>query len=285
VRLLRVLRLAARAFSASGNGVLAQAIAYNAVFATFPLVLLLAAILGYLSGSAAGQEQTLNMVAPLVPIARRVLERELHHVVQYRGVSGIVGLLILIWSAKNVFLTITYALDRALGAPSEGPIVRNALVATLMIPLLGALLIAAAVLPLAFTAAARLGGFADLPLVGQTAGYLSSMLMFFCMAAALYRWLPNAALNFRTVLPGAIFCAVAWMLLQVGFGIYSAHANITRVYGAIAGIIVLLLWYYLLAAILLFGAQFFIAWSRLRLERRAADDMETDLSAKDERTA
>lgn len=263
MRLFRVLRLASGAFSATGSGVLAQAIAYNALFAIFPLALLLAAILGFLSGTAAGQEQTLAVLGPVAPVAQRILEREIHHVVQYRGISGALGLVILIWSAKNVFLTITYALDRALGAPKDGPIVRNALVATLMIPLLGALLLASAVLPIALSAIGHLGGLADLAQLNQVAAYLSSMLMFFCMAAALYRWLPNAALTFGHVLPGAVFCAVAWTILQVGFGIYTVHADFTRIYGAIAGIMVLLLWFYCLAAILLFGAHFFIAWSPL----------------------
>ncbi|HVA38218.1 MAG TPA: YihY/virulence factor BrkB family protein [Candidatus Dormibacteraeota bacterium] len=261
MRLFRALRLAARAFSATGSGVLAQAIAYNALFAIFPLVLLLAAILGYLGGTDAGARQTLAVLGPVTPVARRVLERDLHHVVQYRGISGAVGLLILMWSAKNVFVTMAYALDRALDTPKEGPIVRNTLVAALMIPLLGALLLASAVLPVGLTSVARLGGLADAALVDQLAAYVSSVLLFFFMAAALYRWLPNAPLNLRTVLPGAFFCAVAWTVLQVGFGIYSAHADFTRVYGAIAGIMVLLLWFYCLAAILLFGAHFFIAWS------------------------
>lgn len=262
MRLFRVLRRAARAFSAAGSGVLAQAIAYNALFATFPLALVSAAILGYLSGTQQGEQQALAALGQVTPIAERILQHEVRHVVQYRGISGALGLLILIWSGKNVFLTITYALDRALGVPKGGPIVRDALVAALMIPLLGALLLAAAVLPIALNAVARLGGLANLALVDQVAAYLSSMLMFFCMAAALYRWLPNARLDFRTILPGAVFCAIAWAILQVGFGIYTAHANFTRVYGAIAGIMVLLLWFYCLAAILLFGAQFFIAWSR-----------------------
>ena len=271
MRLFRVLRVAAGAFSATGSGVLAQAIAYNALFAIFPLALLLAAILGYLSGTAAGQEQTLAVLGPVAPAAQRLLEHEIYHMVQYRGISGALGLVILIWSAKNVFLTITYALDRALGAPSDGPIVRNALVATLMIPLLGALLLASAVLPIALSDIVHWGGLADVARLNQIAAYISSMLMFFCMAAALYRWLPNAALRFGDVLPGATFCAVAWTVLQVGFGIYTVHADFTRIYGAIAGIMVLLLWFYCLAAILLFGAHFFIAWSPLtRTDERTA---------------
>ncbi|MDE2572636.1 MAG: YihY/virulence factor BrkB family protein [bacterium] len=256
-----MLRLAGRAYAQNGSGVLAQGIAYNALFAIFPLALVLAAILGYLSGTDAGSQLTLSVLGPVAPVARRILERELAHVVQYRGISGFLGLVILIWSGKNVFLTITYALDRALGAPKDGPIVRNTLAATLMIPLLGALLLASSILPIALTSLARVGGLADLALVDQLAAYLSSILMFFCMSAALYRWLPNAALSFRMILPGAIFCGIAWALLQIGYGIYSAHADYTRVYGAIAGIMVLLLWFYLLAAILLFGAHVFIAWA------------------------
>ncbi len=272
MRLFQVLRLAAGAFSATGSGVLAQAIAYNALFAIVPLALLLAAVLGYLSGTAAGQEQTLAVLGLVAPVAHRILEHEISHVVQYRGISGALGLVILIWSAKNVFLTITFALDRALGAPKDGPVVRNALVATLMIPLLGVLLVASAVLPIALSEVGRLGGLGNLAWLNQLAAYISSILMFFCMSAALYRWLPNAALTFRDVLPGAVVCAAAWTILQIGFGIYTAHADFTRVYGAIAGIMVLLLWFYCLAAILLFGAHFFIAWSNRPLQRQTASE-------------
>jgi membrane protein len=86
--------------------------------------------------------------------------------------------------------------------------------------------------------------------------------------ASLYRFLPRAALSFADVWPGAIVAAVGWELLKRGFVLYATSvADWTQLYGPIAGVIGLLLWLYLSAQVLLFGAEFSAAYSRLLADK------------------
>ncbi|KAB7706647.1 YihY family inner membrane protein [Bacillus aerolatus] len=68
-----------------------------------------------------------------------------------------------------------------------------------------------------------------------------------------YKILPNGKQTVQSVIPGAIFAAVSWQAMSVIFGEYAGGANYTRIYGQLAGIIVLTLWFYLTAVVLLLG--------------------------------
>jgi hypothetical protein len=87
----------------------------------------------------------------------------------------------------------------------------------------------------------------------------------------LYRFLPRAPLDWGDVWPGAIVGGVGWELLKKFFVVYAATlANWGAIYGSIASVIGLSLWLYLSAQVILFGAEFSAAYSRLLREKKAA---------------
>ena len=59
-----------------------------------------------------------------------------------------------------------------------------------------------------------------------------------------------------TQLPGAVFGAVAWGALALGFRIYVEHfSNVTVLYGSIATIALLLMWMYFVSYIFIAGGS------------------------------
>jgi membrane protein len=70
----------------------------------------------------------------------------------------------------------------------------------------------------------------------------------------LYYYLPDAGLDVRDALPGAVLAAVGWVLLQAGFQVYAANAPQFRLYGVIGGVLLLVTWFYIAAILLLVGA-------------------------------
>ena len=104
----------------------------------------------------------------------------------------------------------------------------------------------------------------DGPAVVQSArdwsGRLQWLLTFLLTTATftlLYRFIPNRAVAWRPSLYGGLLAACMLELLNAGFGIYlNSIASYNAVYGALAGIPILLLWMYIFWGSVLLGAEF-----------------------------
>jgi len=260
-RWLIVVRRAGRRYSSGGCGFLAQAIAFNAFFAIFPLLLLASAGVGYVFGTEDGQARVIAVVDSLAPAAHALLADQIRHVVSFRGASGFIGFVTLLWSGKSLFGALAYALDHSLGTQRPRPLLDSIVLSLIMVPIVGTLLLIATVLPVAlsFLSHAHL-----LPAwLGATefAGYVTSFAMVFLGTAIMYRYLPTTRLPFRYGIPGALFAAFAFEGVQILFAAYTLHTNLTQVYGTVSTIVALLLWFNLIGMIFLFGAQLSAEWA------------------------
>jgi len=70
----------------------------------------------------------------------------------------------------------------------------------------------------------------------------------------LYFLLPDAAVTVREVLPGAVFAALGWTVLEAAFHLYATYVSGASVYGLLGGVLLALSWLYLGALLLLLGA-------------------------------
>ena len=82
-----------------------------------------------------------------------------------------------------------------------------------------------------------------------------TMFTLFFSFSLLYYFVPNAKLNLKLVLPGAIFSTIGWMVITQAFTIYVTYFAVgTLSYGAIGTLIVFMLWLNFLGALLTVGA-------------------------------
>jgi membrane protein len=262
-RLVTVFRAAAIQYSQDGCGFLAQAIAFNALFAVFPIIVLAVTVLGYLYGTDEAQQRVLALISTVAPDVQQTLTENFHQVLRFRGISGAVALVTLIWSGKNLFLALAYALDRALGVPKGRPLHVDIAVAIVMLPIVGVILIVATAVPILLSLIIHFGGFSGSEVMTQFVGYGTGAVLIFLIALLLYTYLPNQPIHRGFGLPGAIFVTLGWEVAQIAFGIYTTHVNFLQVYGAVSAIAILLLWFYYMGIIFLFGAQLSAHWWRL----------------------
>jgi membrane protein len=255
LRVIRIFRAAGARFSKDACAILAQAIAFNALFAIFPLTILAIATLAFVYGNVDGEQRAFALILQLAPELQDLLTENLRNVVTFRGLSGAISVISLIWTGKNLFQALAFALDRALGVPQPRPLIPNILIALVMLPLLAVLLLAATAIPIAVSLFLHFGSFPNWRPLPQIETYVFSLLVVFAASALLYRYLPYRALAWRFVLPGALFSAVTFNLAQIAFAIYTTTVNFTQVYGAVAAIAISLLWFYLVAALFLYGAE------------------------------
>jgi membrane protein len=254
-----VFREAAVQFSAAGAPFLAQAIAFNIFFAAIPLSLVIVAMFGFIFGSAAGDMRALDTIDQIAPQFYDLVSENIQSVVRYRGVSGILGLIGLVWSGKNVFGAVSYGLDRSLGLRSRH-FVYEILIAVVLVPILGLVLIVATAGPLAITYVERFTRLEYLRYGPQIGSYTFSLAFVFLVAVVVYTYLPNRRSNLRFGIPGAAVFAIGYSIAQVAFGIYTAHANVFQIYGTLSAIFALMLWVYYVCAIFLYGAHVSSQW-------------------------
>lgn len=82
--------------------------------------------------------------------------------------------------------------------------------------------------------------------------FLVIALLFGCI----FKILPDAKVNNKHIIGGAIFTAILFMLGQYGISMYLQFNATASTFGAAGSVIILLLWVYFSAAILYFGAEF-----------------------------
>jgi membrane protein len=224
LRVIAIFRAAGARFSRDACAILAQAIAFNALFAIFPLTILAIATLAFVYGNVDGEQRAFALILQLAPELQDLLTENLRNVVTFRGVSGAVSLVGLIWTGKNLFQALAFALDRALGVPQPRPLLPNIIIALVMLPLLGVLLLAATAVPIAVSVFLRFGSFPHWSALPQIETYAFSLLVVFAASSLLYRYLPYRAMEWRFVLPGAAFSALTFNLAQIGFAIYTTRS-------------------------------------------------------------
>ena len=245
-------------FARDGCAFHAQSVAYNALFALFPLTVLALGALTFVLPEA--QHRTLAFFDTLAPTLHDYIVDNLQTYIYGRGVSSIVAIAFLVWSGKNLFMGLAYALDRALNVPKGRPLVHNLLLSVVMLPVTGVLLAIAIGLPVVLAISFNAGGIEDPRRITHILAYLISIALVFIVAVVLYRFLPNTSVSWGFALRGAAVVAIAWPVAQIAFAQYLTHVNFSYVYGALSAPLVLLLWFYCIGSIFLFGAEYSIAW-------------------------
>ena len=258
-RLFSTLRDAGWRFSRDGCAFLAQAVAFNALFALFPLVVLVVTLASYIYPHA--QHRVLVFFDTVMPALHDFIVANLQSYIYGRGISSLIALIFILWSGKNLFMGLTVALDRSLNIPKGRPFFHSVLLSIVMLPAIGTLLIVAMALPISLSIVMAIARINDRQNLTHLSAYLISIVLVFAISMTLYRFLPNKKLTWAFALPGASVTALSWPVLQFAFTQYTLHVPFSRIYGALSVPLVLLLWFYVIGSIFLFGAEFCAAWA------------------------
>ncbi len=251
------------------NGMqLSAAIAFYALFSLFPLVLVLFAALGFLSGSSIVAPQLAREIGALIPVSSDLLSTTLEGLISARAVTGVLGVLGLLWASTAVFGAIRKGINAAWGISRPRPFLQERLMDFSLLVGAGVLLLIPIVLTvvapvvdeavnLIFSGAAfsgeRLWGLGE-SLIGALLAFLTFL--------ALYFYLPNTPVRLRVVWPGALLATVAFEVVRGVFVWYvEAYPFYEGIYGPIGWVVALLAFVYVSAVILLFGALATAHWA------------------------
>ena len=252
----------------------AAAIAFYSLLSVFPFLLLASSILGTVTADDADRAAVLRFVLRYFPARLDFVSTQLDAIRESRAGLGAAGGLGLLWGSLGVFAAVTSAVNHAWGVATRRGFWKHRLVSFLLLVSAGAVMLAALLLMTArrVVLASRFGPvlarFDELAILAPSAvEFLATALLIVALGLVFY-FIPNARIRFRDVWVGAVLTGVLWRIAFSGFSWLTAHNLQMRLVNAsLAVAMAFLLWAYVAAIILLYGAQFTAAHSRVRQGR------------------
>ncbi len=256
---------------------LAAAVAFNALVAFVPTVLLLISVGGLLLQR---DQVLINVIySVLWALPRDQVQPALETVLKARNNSGWFAILSLVgfaWIGTNFVSCLARSMNRIYGVRNCGFACekRRGFFVIIAFSVLFILASIAAILPSLFVAK-------DLPYYFETwfladgrvqiLGYGVAILSAMALFAVLYRVVPNAGQHAADIWPGTLTAALLFVLLAQVFPIYLRMVGNYNQYGQAFGFVTLLVtWFYLLAHVVLFGTYVNATYQQNRQCRRAS---------------
>jgi membrane protein len=260
---------------------LASGLAFNGILTMIPLLLLSASALGvFLNSSELGVQQVrdvLDTVFPDQPFATSIKESILGvvaDIVVYRASLGIVGFLVLIWTATSLFDALRSVLHNVYRLPKTRTLSRSIMHSLVFVLLAFALFFASnlAIWVLSFVEQelARIPALSWIDISAYTkllpggAAFVMTLLMFYIV----YRHIPDSRPPRISGIISTVTTTILWVVSARLFAFYlSSFSAIGKIYGPYAFILVLLVWIYYSSIIFIIGAIVGqVYWERLKLK-------------------
>lgn len=266
---------------------LASGVAFNGVLTLIPLMLLLASALGiFLNSSVLGVQQLhniLNTIFPPQPFATSIktsILDMLSSIVEHRNSLGLMGFLVLAWTALSLFDSIRSVLHRVYYLKRTKSLLGGLLheVGFLFLAFVFFIIsnVAIWVSTLVERVALDVPGLRSLPLQGfnNTVPIIIVTVITTALFYILYRHMTDSKPPKAAAVISTATTTILWLISGKIFGLYLTNFNsISTLYGPYAFLLVLLIWIYYSSLIFVFGGIVGqVYWERARArEERAAD--------------
>jgi membrane protein len=257
--------LAARVWQEIGDDEIvdrAAALSYYFVFALFPMLLFLTALLGMVPNARLMDQLMEYLAGALPPDAASLTSRVLNEIV--RGAHGglvSVGALAALWAASAGMDSIRTALNAAYDVVDPRSWWKRRLMAIgLTIVFAGFTLTGLTLLVLGPEIAAGIAHSMGLgsifTSIWNTIRWPLALLLALIGVGLVYYLAPALRQRWYWVTPGSTVAVAGWLLASAGLRFYvTRFANFNATYGSIGGAMLLLLWLYMTGLMLLVGAE------------------------------
>ena len=113
-------------YSRAPGGLLANGLAFAALFAAFPVALVTLGVAGWLVGDPAVQAQLAQGIGVLVPPLQDLVDQALLALSDGAAITSVVGLVGLIWTVSQFYVTLDVAFSRIFADRQERNVFRRA---------------------------------------------------------------------------------------------------------------------------------------------------------------
>jgi len=248
---------------------LGAALAYYSIFSIGPLIVIAIAVAGLMFGQDAVRGEVSAQIRGLLgDTGAMAIESMLAGASRPKSgmVATILGIGALIFAAVGVVVQLKDALNTVWGVESKQggtwQFVRTYIVSLAGVLSLGFLLLVSLLVSTFLAAGSKyLAPYLPEALL-QLISSLISLAFITLLFAMMFKWLPDAKVEWRDVWIGAVATAVLFEIGKFLIGIYIGKQGLESTFGAAASLVVLLIWIYYSSQIVLLGAEFTRAYAR-----------------------
>jgi membrane protein len=253
------------------------ALSYYSVFSIGPVILIAVAIAGLVFGREAVQGQVADALRGLLgESGAQSVNGMLASASRPREglISTLVGIVTLIAAALGVVVQLKDAFNtvwEVKETPGTGiwGFVKTYVLSLAAVLAVGFLLLVSMIMTAGLAAFGKHIGSMLPEVTMQFAGSTVSFLMVALLFALMFKWMPDAPVQWRDVWLGAVATAALFEIGKFLIGLYIGKQGLESTYGAASSLVVVLIWVYYSAQIVLLGAEF--THSKAKLAGRAQD--------------
>jgi len=262
---VRTLFATLEVYDRAGGGLMAGGLAYSALIALVPGMLLVASAIGLLVTDPEVQDRIVQAIAEAVPPLEDVVEAALETVAAGAVPTSIIALVGLLWGSSRFYAALDYAFSKVF----HGDRTRNEIVRTLRGLLVTILFIALPIVVLIVGSLAswlldlapereQVDGVART--IVQVATPAGSFVLFVFLVALVYRFVPPERVPARALVPPALLVGFTIAAFTQLFTFVGPRLASAALYGAFVAVFALLAWLSIGFNMLMLGA----AWTRVR---------------------
>lgn len=265
------------------------ALAYYSIFSLGPIIVIAIAVAGFFFGGEAVSGQVADSIKDMLgDTGAKAVQAMLADAGRPREglLATLLGVGTLLFAAIGVVVQLKDALNTVWEVgelPGHGMwhFIRSYVASIAAVLALGFLLLMSLVVTAALAA---FGKFAAPHLQEWILHFVSIMVSLSVISllfAMMFKWLPDAEVDWYDVWLGAIVTAVLFEIGKAAIGFYIGKQGLDSTYGAAASIIVVLIWVYYTSQIILMGAEVTRAFAMHRgsIKRRQPSDPSEEKAA------
>ena len=248
-----------RAFWKSDGFFLAAGLSFYVVICVLPFVLLLIAGGGFLLSDETVVQDVVTRITEVLPVYQADVEQILTRVAEARRISGLLGTVILLVFATQLFAATRLVLNRIFGTRGRA-FFRGMLVDFGMIVLLIVLFFVSMGITAVFVWMQGLLALFRHSWLFVTlfawAGLFLAMVLDTLLFLIVYRFVPIQRIPWMSVLVGSVTTAVLWGIAKQVFRLYIENVGVySAMYGSLGVTIALIMWIYYSAIVFVLGAN------------------------------
>lgn len=261
----RLLKDSAIAWDNDNVGRLGAALAYFTVFSLSPLLIIVIVLSSFGFGQEAAQGHLVSQIRGLIGVDGAKFVQSMIENAYESGASipaAIFGIVTLLLGATGVFVQLRDSLN-TIWRVEQKPLgilgfLRARVLSFTMIIGIGFLLLVSLIFSavLAAISAYLSSSFALLGSLVSLLDFLISFVGITVMFALMFKFLPDAVVQWADVWIGAAVTSLLFSLGKLAIGFYLGNSVIGSTFGAASSLVIVMLWAFYSAQIILFGAEF-----------------------------
>jgi membrane protein len=275
---------------------LASGLTFSALVAAIPFLFIIVSVTSLTlerAASAAGVEPVeqlryyIGLFVPFLGIAetgpegQSLPEEAIARAIERGQAIGLISFIAFVWFATRLFGSVRAVLREIFDLRQSRGVIQGKIFDAEMVLVACVLFILNIGITIIYNLA-KARGFDFLGLSVTSIGLIEKILaqvtawaFIFLLFILLYRYLPARRVPWRMAVTAAVFMAICWELMKLGFAFYLTHiANYRSLYGGLATLVVVVIWVYYLAIAFVLAAEIAQVRELRRVRRQQIEVLE-----------